>query len=306
MKIVPPTDETIALAAQALQDSLLVGMPTETVYGIAANVFDPEAVEATFAAKGRPAENPLIVHVGSIDQARTVTADFSARAQMLAERFWPGPLTLVLPKSDRVPSIVTAGLDTVAVRMPNHPVALKLIRAAGPVSAPSANKFMGLSPTTAQMIDPQIEQRLEMILDGGACEVGIESTVLDLSGESPRILRPGAISKADLESVLGVEVGTGSDGERKSPGMYPKHYAPRSPVQIVEDLKPGQAGLILSSPNGPNQVVMPSVASEYARQLYQALFDMDRMRIGTIFIQSPPRSAEWDSVWDRLTKIVGS
>ena len=306
MKILPPTPENIDLAAKLLREGQLIGMPTETVYGIAANALDVRAVLATFSAKGRPSENPLIVHVSSIEQAKSVCSDFPPAAESLAKEFWPGPLTLVLPKSPVVPSEVTAGLQTVAVRMPSHPVARALIEKAGvPVSAPSANRFMSLSPTSAHMIDPEIANALEMILDGGPCDVGIESTVLDLAVDPPVILRPGQISKEQIERVLGKPLGATNDPQRKSPGMYPKHYAPKAPAQIVDHLTPGQAGLTFEKQNGPNQIVMPRDATAYARELYQALFDLDRMRIGTIYIQSIPETNEWNAVRDRVNKIVG-
>jgi L-threonylcarbamoyladenylate synthase len=304
--IVKPTAETIAEAAQFLHDGKLIGMPTETVYGIAANALNEGAVRATFEAKGRPSQNPLIVHVASLEQAAQVAREFPARAIALADEFWPGPLTMVLHKSASVPLTVTAGLETVAIRMPDHPVALQLIQESRvPVSAPSANRFMSLSPTSAQMIAPEIASRLAMVLDGGSCHVGIESTVLDLTEDSPRILRPGAISKEQIAAVLKVGMNDEPQAERRSPGMYPKHYAPATPVEIVSRLEPEQAGLILDTSNGPNQIEMPLVAGEYARVLYRSLFDMDQMRVKTIYVQSPPQTSEWNAVWDRLQKIVG-
>ena len=307
MSIIPPTDDNIELAATLILEGKLIGIPTETVYGIAANAMNASAVIQIFQVKGRPGENPLIVHVATIEQARRITKDFSKEAEQLATRFWPGPLTLVLPKAHDVPDVVTAGLGTVAVRMPNHSVALSLIERAGtPISAPSANQFMSLSPTSALMIDPAIARQLSLILDGGACQIGIESTVLDLASSEPRILRPGAISQEQIESALGKNLSGDLTAERKSPGMYPKHYAPRSPVKFVDKLSPGQAGLTFEEQNGPNQITMSAEPTEYARALYQCLFDMDRMRIGTIFIQSPPQTKEWNAVWDRLTKAAGS
>lgn len=306
MKIVLPTPDAISDAARLLRDGHLIGMPTETVYGIAANALDRKAVAATFEAKGRPSDNPLIVHVAGLDQVSLVASDVPAEAIALAKAFWPGPVTMVLHKKAYVPSEVTAGLETVAVRMPNHPVALKLIEEAGvPVSAPSANRFMGLSPTTAQMIDPSIAEKLAMIIDGGSCEVGIESTVLDLTENPPRILRPGGISQAQIEAVLGMALVSDGASERRSPGMYPKHYAPKTPVQIVSRLSPDQAGLSLESASGAKQISMPTRADEYARKLYRSLFELDQQHVTTIFIQAPPQTADWDAVWDRLRKIVG-
>jgi L-threonylcarbamoyladenylate synthase len=305
MKIVDPTSENIALAAKHLRAGKLIGMPTETVYGIAANALNANAVKATFAVKGRPVENPMIVHIANMSQLREVARDISDRALELAGEFWPGPLTLVLPKTDAVPAEVTAGLDTVAVRMPDHPVAAALIAAAGvPVSAPSANKFMGLSPTTARMIEPEIGKCLELILDGGACGIGIESTVLDLTSSEPRILRPGGVSREEIEAVLGISVLVGGEGTRKSPGMYPRHYAPKTPVAIVERLKPGQKGLTLESGPEPGQVRMLKDPAGYAHDLYRALSDMDEKSLEVIYVQAPPKTEEWEAVWDRLKKIA--
>ena len=307
MSIVRPTPEHILQAAAFLRDGKLIGMPTETVYGIAANALNEDAVAKTFELKGRPAENPLIVHVHNAISAITLAKNFPPAARKLADLFWPGPLTIVLEKSLLVPNIVTAGLNTVAIRVPNHPVALSLIQQAGiPLSAPSANKFMSLSPTTASMIDPEIANGLEMVLDGGPCEIGIESTVVDLTGAAPVILRLGQISEQQIEKALGMTMRESQeDQERRSPGMYQKHYAPRTRVEIVDRLEPGQAGITFDAPNGPNQIEVERDSRAFAKSLYHSLFELDQMRIGTIFIQAPPRENEWQAVWDRLTKIVG-
>ena len=303
MKIEPATEESIAEATRFLKQGKLIGMPTETVYGIAADALNVEAVRATFAAKGRPAENPLIVHVASVEQARPLVDGFPAEAAQLAERFWPGPLTLVLKKSAVVPDEVTAGLDTVAIRMPAHAVARRLIEVSGlALSAPSANTFMGLSPTAAEMISPGIAAHLAMILDGGPCEVGIESTVLDLSGERPVVLRHGDVSVRQLSEALGSPALEAAGRARRSPGMYPRHYAPRAQVQIVERLEPDQPGLVLSGSAGPGRFLMPGNAQEYARDLYKRLNGLDLLEVETIYVEAPPRTEEWAAVWDRLTK----
>jgi L-threonylcarbamoyladenylate synthase len=306
MSIVRATPEYILQAAKLLREGKLIGIPTETVYGIAANALNEQAVAKIFELKGRPSENPLIVHVHNSTSAITLAREFPAAARKLADLFWPGPLTIVVEKSLLVPSIVTAGLNTVAIRVPDHPVALSLIQQAGvPLSAPSANKFMSLSPTTASMIDPDIASGLEMVLDGGPCEIGIESTVVDLTGSSPVILRRGQISEQQIAEALNTSVGESDEIERRSPGMYPKHYAPRSPVKLVDHLEPGQAGITFDNPNGPNQIPVERNARAFAKSLYHSLFDLDQMRIGTIFVQTPPRTEEWQAVWDRLTKITG-
>ena len=303
--IVPATEKAVVAAAKLLQSGLLVGMPTETVYGIAADALNVEAVHATFDAKGRPSDNPLIVHVASQEQAKELVLEFPPDAEVLASRFWPGPLTMVLTKGRSVPGEVTAGLDTVAVRMPNHPVALRLIELAGtPVSAPSANKFMSLSPTTAQMIAPDIERHLAMILDGGACKVGIESTVLDLTHLEPTILRPGDIGRDQIERALGKPVRSSSSDARRSPGMYPRHYAPRARVQIVERVAADQPGLVIRGPATPGQVQMQDNAQEYAAELYRSLQELDAKRPAVIYVEAPPDDEQWHAVWDRLKKAA--
>ena len=231
-----PPDE-ISRAAAALRAGLLVGMPTETVYGLAANALDPAAVLRIFSAKGRPTFDPLIVHVADAAQAWTVARP-SARARLLAARLWPGPLTLVLPRTPIVPDVVTSGLDTVGVRCPDHPLALALIRAAGvPLAAPSANPFGRISPTTAAHVREQLGATVALVLDGGACRVGIESTVL-LPDPHPVILRPGGVTREQLEDILGETVAVADRVARaaslpqQAPGMLASHYAPVKPLRL--------------------------------------------------------------------------
>ncbi|MEA2554400.1 MAG: L-threonylcarbamoyladenylate synthase [Fimbriimonadaceae bacterium] len=303
--IVPANEDTIGAAAAKLRNGELIGMPTETVYGVAANALDLAAVKATFEAKGRPSENPLIVHVASMDQVREVAREVPESARQLAEKFWPGPLTMVLNKQPIVPDEVTADLPTVAVRMPAHPVAKRLIELAGmPLSAPSANLFMGVSPTTAQMIAPALADKLAMILDGGPCEVGIESTIVDLSTERPIVLRLGMITPEALEAVLGTPVLVGDDDGIRAPGMYPRHYAPRARVHIIGRLEPDQPGLVLGE-GSPGQIVMPINARDYARELYKSLAELDGRGLDAIFVEAPPVDLEWQAVWDRLRKAAG-
>lgn len=303
MRIVPASEDAIAEAARLLVQGKLIGMPTETVYGIAANAFDRSAVLATFEAKGRPAENPLIVHVATLVQARAISKDLPPIAQILAERFWPGPLTLVVMRSPDVPDEVTAGLETVAIRMPSHPVARRLIELSGvPISAPSANRFMGLSPTTADSISADVAARLALILDGGPCAVGIESTVLDLTGETPVILRPGNVSLAQIrEFTPEAAMGTLEDNVRRSPGMYRRHYAPKTPVHLVDRLNPDQPGLTFQEA-GKGQLQMPSSAERYAQVLYLSLHQLDAKGLPAIYVEKPPQESTWDAVWDRLRK----
>ncbi|MGE5529309.1 MAG: L-threonylcarbamoyladenylate synthase [Patescibacteria group bacterium] len=231
-------ERAVARAGLVLRRGGLVAFPTETVYGLGANGLDADAVQRIFIAKGRPADNPLILHVESPAAAAAYVEDMPPAAERLAALFWPGPLTLVLPRSPRVPEIVSAGLPSLAVRVPAHPMALALIRAAGvPVAAPSANSSSRPSPTTAAHVLADLGGRIDLILDGGPTEVGLESTVLDLTGPSPRLLRPGGITVEALAAALGedgLELG-GGDGERPaSPGMKYRHYAPRSPLTLVD------------------------------------------------------------------------
>lgn len=230
--------EVLREGARLLQAGELVAFPTETVYGLGANVWDAEACARIFAVKGRPEDNPLIVHVASLEQAQDVVACWSEAAQVCAERFWPGPLTLVLPKNPAISDVVTGGGDTVAVRVPGHPAARALIAWAGcPVAAPSANISGRPSPTRADHVWEDLGGKIPLIIDGGSCAVGVESTVLDLSAERPVLLRPGGVTWEELREVLpGFESG-GSEFEQrttaKSPGMKYRHYAPRAPIHIL-------------------------------------------------------------------------
>src|SRR5437763_8542920 len=228
----------IASAADVLRSGGLVAFPTETVYGLGANALDADAVGRIFAAKGRPAANPIIVHVADAAGVGAVVADWPDAAARLAERFWPGPLTLVLPKRDAVPDVVTAGGPTVAVRVPAHPVAHALLRAAGvPVAAPSANRSSELSPTTAGHVLHGLGGRIDLILDAGPCPGGIESTVLDVTNDPPRLLRPGLVTPAQIEAVIGPiqRFGEPAGSVLRSPGLLAKHYAPRAPLELAGD-----------------------------------------------------------------------
>jgi L-threonylcarbamoyladenylate synthase len=269
---VHPDPDVVLEAARVLRDGGLVAFPTETVYGLGANALDPEAVARIYAAKGRPAWNPVIAHVANVEAARALTASWTSQAQQLADAFWPGPLTIVLPRSSIVPDIATAGLDAVAIRIPAHPVALALLRATGhPVAAPSANRFTQISPTTAQHVMQSLGERVDLVLDGGPCAVGIESSVCDLTGDVPTLLRPGMITRTALGHVLGTSVraaqqrrgdpahGDGdnaahlivpADGAniaaQRSPGMADRHYAPRAEVWLFETGQAGEIGRALS------------------------------------------------------------
>ena len=231
----------IEQAAELLRHGKLVAFPTETVYGIGANALDEAAVRRIFEVKGRPSTSPLIVHVDSLEMARRVVAVWPTAAETLARRFWPGPLTLVLPKQPTVPDVVTAGLPTVGVRAPAHPVALELIRRSGvPVAAPSANRFTELSPTTAEHVRRSLGGSVDLILDGGPAQVGIESTVLSLAGAQPVLLRPGMVSPAQIEELigpvtLGGRIEDQSASAHASPGLHRRHYSPRTPLLLVSN-----------------------------------------------------------------------
>ena len=241
-QVKPVSPESIEEAAQLIRDGELVGMPTETVYGLGANALDETAVRKIFAAKGRPADNPLIVHVSCLDEIVPLVKSIPESAKRLMEAFWPGPMTLILPKSDAIPSVVSAGLDTVGIRLPSSEAARALIRAAGrPIAAPSANRSGRPSPTTAQHVFEDMDGRIPLILDGGASEVGVESSVIDATGEVPVILRPGGITPEMVERVLGdVRVDEHvmsplAEGDVvRSPGMKYKHYAPTAKTVIFD------------------------------------------------------------------------
>jgi L-threonylcarbamoyladenylate synthase len=271
-----------------LRAGKLVAFPTETVYGLGANALDEAAVRGIFDTKGRPTSSPLIVHVTGIEMARELAAEWPEKAEFLARKFWPGPLTIIVAKTARVPDIVTAGLPSVGVRMPAHPVAMALLEAAGiPIAAPSANRFTELSPTTAEHVREAFPDILT--LDGGPCAVGIESTVISLAGPVPRILRPGMITQQQIEEVIGpVETGAGPE----SPGQHPRHYSPRTPVILGDPPVTGH-GVRLEMPTDPAQ---------YAEQLYAALHDLDQQGFDWIAIEMPPDTPEWAGVRDRLQR----
>ncbi len=281
-------------------------VPTETVFGLAAHALDPEAVARIFAAKGRPADNPLIVHVRDVAQALSLAAEWPELAQKLADAFWPGPLTMVLPKQAHVPAITTAGLDSVALRCPRHPVLQALLADLDfPLAAPSANLSESLSPTALDDLEPRLTQRAAAVLQGEPTEFGIESTVVRVTPDGVRLLRPGAISRAEIEAVVGPLLANDA-AEKASPGLRKRHYAPRTPIHLVDQLDASAPGLVMgSATNGPHQVAMPAEPQAYAQKLYRQLAKLDRAGCEAIFIQRPPSTPEWEAVHDRLNRMVG-
>jgi L-threonylcarbamoyladenylate synthase len=310
------SEDDIKHAAELIRGGKLVAFPTETVYGLGANALDAQAVARIFEVKGRPNSSPVIVHVCNREMIDRVASAWPEKARVLDERFWPGPLTLVVPKTSEVPDIVTSGLPTVGVRMPAHPVAMALIEAAQvPIAAPSANRFAQVSPTTAYHVRRGLGDRVDYILDGGPCAVGIESTVLSLAEEVPILLRPGGISQQQIEELIGAITQAEHDptGAHPSPGMHPRHYSPRTPLYLVEDgwvpTQGAGAYLQISCPANVNPrevVLMPNEATEYAARLYGVLHTLDADGYDWIAVETPGPGAEWEGVLDRLRRAATS
>jgi L-threonylcarbamoyladenylate synthase len=317
-----PDPAVIARAAAILRDGGLVAFPTETVYGLGANALDAAAVQRIYDAKGRPAYNPLIVHIANASDAKRVCSEWNERADKLARAFWPGPITLVLPRRADVPDAVSAGLPTVAVRVPSHPVARALLAAAGlPIAAPSANKSTQVSPTSGSHVERSLGDAVKLILDAGPTSVGIESTVLDVCGDATTLLRPGTITLSEIEAIVGpVTIAHGAhEGEaRPSPGMMDKHYSPRATLVLVEESAVGVraeherasmrrvGALVVHSDIEPAATVirMPSDARAYAARLYDALHRLDEMSCDIIIAERVPDAPEWLGVRDRLTRAA--
>ncbi len=310
---------SIAEAAEILRGGGLVGMPTETVYGLAANALDGEAVAKIFEAKGRPSFNPLIIHVSDIEAAEKYV-EVDARARNLAQSFWPGPITFVLPrkKGGGISDLASAGLDTLAIRVPNHPTALELLKVSGlPLAAPSANKSGNLSPTTPAHVHAQLGASVDMILAAGPCKVGLESTVLDLSGDAPEVLRPGGITAEQISKVLGVEVGYAkAQGDApKSPGMLLKHYAPNAAVRInAIDVREGEALLAFGSTKFMVAKDFPEDRlrnlsegqdlHEAAANLFSMLKELDESGAKAIAIMAIPNEGIGVAINDRIARAA--
>lgn len=309
-------------AAELLRAGDLVAFPTETVYGLGADAANPAAVAKIFAAKGRPADHPLIVHLPGDDHLERWARDIPDAAYELAEAFWPGPLTLILKRQPNVPDAVTGGQDTVGLRVPGHPLALELLRAfEGGVAAPSANRFGRISPTTAQHVREDLGPAVAMVLDGGPCQVGIESTILDLSGNQPAILRPGMIGIEAIAAILGAmpAAGAGQSAPRVS-GSFEAHYAPRTPLALVPGdglaiavrnaLAAREKIAVLSCFDPPFEHELlvwrraPADAAGFAHDLYANLHDLDKLGCARIAVQAPPQTEAWRAVLDRLKRAA--
>ncbi len=306
--------ENIQKGADILANGGVVAFPTETVYGLGADMNNEEAIKRVFEVKNRPLIDPLIVHIADLKTLEKIAIVHNENAQKLIDAFWPGPMTLILPKKDCVKDIVTSGLDTVAIRMPNHPVALELIaKSTGTIVAPSANPFGYLSPTTAEHVDEPLGEKIDMVLDGGNCEVGVESTVIDMSGEIPRVLRPGKITPEDIIKITG-EVDTLNRKSKKpmAPGQFPMHYSPRTPLILLSDRNElpldakESAFLGLSQPKDGYKVctVLSETSSleEAAHNLFTILHDLDKQEISAIYVEPMPSESIGKAIIDRLYK----
>ena len=298
-------EDPIQKAALIIRSGGLVVFPTETVYGLGANAIDPRAVRKIFELKGRPASSPLIVHVANTDHARELAAEWPEGAEQLARQYWPGPLTLVVPKKRVIPDEVTAGLPTVGLRVPRHPVALALLRAADvPIAAPSANRFTQLSPTTAQHVREAFGHETPFLLDGGPCEVGLESTVIAVTGDGLEVLRPGmTFVAAALESE------EHDQAAHRSPGRHKKHYSPRTRVLLVSDghlPREGRGAYLWREHEAEagRSLRMPGRPEEYAARLYEKLHELDGDGWDWIAVELPPNTKEWIAIRDRLTRAA--
>jgi L-threonylcarbamoyladenylate synthase len=314
-------DSELSRAVAVLRAGGLVAFPTETVYGLGADASSPAAVRRIFEAKGRPATHPVIVHLADAVQVVTWAREVPETARKLARRFWPGPLTLVLKRSPSVNSVVTGGQDTVALRVPSHPVALQLLaRFGGGIAAPSANRHGRVSATTAEHVRREFGAAVDCVLDGGAAQVGIESAIVDLSGGNPALLRPGWITAAEIEQALGVPLRAPMESAPRAPGTLAAHYAPQTPLKLIEgDLLPELAAtltrqgksvavLALSEARpllpGLQWIAAPREAAGYAHTLYANLRTLDAARCDAILVVQPPRDAAWAAINDRLARAA--
>jgi L-threonylcarbamoyladenylate synthase len=314
----PAAAPDIDRAVELLRAGRLVAFPTETVYGLGADASNPEAVARIFAAKGRPADHPLIVHLASAAQVDDWAGAFPASARALADAFWPGPLTLVLSKAPRVPDAVTGGQDTVGLRVPSHPVAQELLRRfGGGIAAPSANRHGRVSPTRAAHVREELGERVDLVLDGGDCEVGLESTIVGCDGDVVTLLRPGQITRQDLERVVGPVHAPAARAPRV-PGSMRSHYAPTTPVEVegagaidrrCRERDATDVAVLARRPLPPGCTVrawrsMPVDPRDYGRALYAALRELDALGAARIVVEKVPAGDAWAAVADRLTRAA--
>lgn len=321
--MLPADAEAIARAAAIIRRGGLVAFPTETVYGLGAHALDAAAVARIFEAKGRPSYNPIIVHVPDLAAARGLARAWPEAADRLAAAFWPGPLTIVVPKAAAVPDLVTAGHGSVALRVPAHPVAQALLRAAGvPIAAPSANRSGEVSPTTAAHVAKSLDGRIDLVLDAGPSAVGIESVVIDLTGTPPALLRPGAIRADALSRIVGplasAPVAPRPDAPRVAPGQLDRHYAPHATLHLVTTLEEALArlndphlprpigGIVHTMPDLPvdHLLRLSADAAEYGHALYDTLHRVDELGCATVLVEHAPPDPAWDGVRDRLARAA--
>lgn len=330
-KIVSADESHLQRAVELLRNGELVGMPTETVYGLAADALNAEAVGKIFAAKGRPADHPLIVHLPAAEHLSRWATDIPVAAHALARAFWPGPLTLILKRGEQVPPAVTGGQDTVGLRVPAHPVALALLQVFdGGLAAPSANRFGRISPTTAAHVAAELGEQVALIIDGGPCEVGIESTIVDLSRGGVEILRPGAISAADIAAVIGeqpLQRDSAEQAEEGGPPATPRvsgglasHYAPATPLRFIPSAQlegfattlaaaGGRVAVLAHASSAPAMAglhwfAMPAAAAAYARELYAQLRAADAVDADCILVEELPADSDWTAIADRLGRAA--
>lgn len=308
-----PSPASVSAAVAALRRGELVGIPTETVYGLAADARNPAAIARIFALKGRPATHPVIVHLSDAEQMRAWAKDIPEHAWQLAKQFWPGPMTLILRKQAGVLDQITGGQDSVGLRIPNHPLALQLLAEFDDgIAAPSANRFGHISPTTAQHVRDEFGDQLEMILDGGAAQIGIESSIIDARTPELRILRPGAITAAHI-AHLTADVSTGSAlSTPRVSGALQSHYAPRTRTNLCDRTELGAssaAALVLciaTLPPSHDGIALSANPAEYASALYAALRALDARGASQILIERPPQTPAWVAVWDRISRACAS
>jgi L-threonylcarbamoyladenylate synthase len=317
----PATPEAIRCGAQILRCGGLVAFPTETVYGLGADADNPAAVRSVFIAKGRPADHPVIVHLAEATDVEQWATHVPQQARALADAFWPGPMTLILRRSRRASDLVTGGLETIGLRVPGHPIAQALLREfGGAIAAPSANRFGRVSPTRASHVMEELAGRVSLVLDGGPCDIGLESTIIDLSGASPALLRPGGITAEQIAAVLGRAIAGASSESPPAPGSMSSHYAPRARVELVPESKliehaamlaeAGESVAVLSqmamvTPPGVTHLPLPSQPALMAQVLYEMLRRVDELGLDVAVTSVPDAAGLGLAIGDRLQKAAG-